>query len=109
MGGSLVLSNLTDTAGREPEHVLHQAVSIGMQRDQLLLDELLVALGGEAQGDRAETAAVVRAGNNERSVSVLSPPPSAETHMHTSDLTSCWNCGWSFMLTINIQSPVTLL
>ena len=103
--GPSVLTDLADTAGGEPEHVLHQPVSIGVQRYQLLLDELLVALGGQAQGDRAETAAVVRAGNNERSVSVLSPPPSAETHMHTSDLTSCWNCGWSFMLTINIQSP----
>ena len=64
MGGSLVLSNLTDTAGREPEHVLHQAVSVGMQRDQLLLDELLVTLGGQAEGDRAKTAAVVRTENN---------------------------------------------
>ena len=27
------------------------------------------------------------------------------SYMHTSDLTSCWNSGWSFMLTINIQSP----
>ena len=62
----LLLGNLTDTAGGEPEHVLHQAVSVGMQRDQLLLDELLVALGGQAQGDRAETAAVVRTGNNAR-------------------------------------------
>ena len=63
-GGGLVLSDLTDTAGREPEHVLHQAVSVGMQRDQLLLDELLVTLGGQTQGDGAETAAVVRTGNN---------------------------------------------
>ena len=65
-GGWLVLSDLTDTAGREPEHVLHQAVSVGMQRDQLLLDELLVTLGGQTQGDGAETAAVVRTGNNAR-------------------------------------------
>ena len=34
-----------------------------MQRDQFLLDELLVTLGGEAEGDGAETAAVVRTGN----------------------------------------------
>ena len=61
---SLVLSNLTNTAGREPEHVLHQAVPVGMERDQLLLDELLGTLGGEAEGDGAETAAVVRTGNN---------------------------------------------
>ena len=65
-GGALFLSNLTDTAGREPEHVLHQAVSVGVQRDQLLLDELLGTLGGETQRDGAETAAVVRTGNNAR-------------------------------------------
>ena len=35
-----------------------------MQSDQLLLDELLVTLGGQAEGDGAETSAVVRTGNN---------------------------------------------
>ena len=35
-----------------------------MQRDQLLLDELLVTLGGQAEGDGAKTAAVVRTENN---------------------------------------------
>ena len=29
------------------------------------------------------------------------------SYMHTSDRTSCWNSGWSFMLTMNIQSPAT--
>ena len=64
--GSLVLRYLTHTAGREPEHVLHQSVSVGVEGDQLLLDELLGTLGGEPQGDGAETAAVVRTGNNAR-------------------------------------------
>ena len=58
--GPSVLTDLADTAGGEPEHVLHQPVSIGVQRYQLLLDELLAALGGEAGGDRAQTPAVVR-------------------------------------------------
>lgn len=58
--GSLVLSDLTHTAGREPEHVLHQPVAVGMESNQLLLDVLLAALGAQAGRDRAETAAVVR-------------------------------------------------
>ena len=58
--GSLVLRYLTHTAGREPEHVLHQSVSVGVEGDQLLLDVLLAALGAQPGRHRAEAAAVVR-------------------------------------------------
>ena len=58
--GSLVLRYLTHTAGREPEHVLHQPVSVGVEGDQLLLDVLLAALGAQPGRHRAEPAAVVR-------------------------------------------------
>ena len=58
--GSLVLRYLTHTAGREPEHVLHQPVSVGVEGDQLLLDVLLAALGAQPGRHRAEAAAVVR-------------------------------------------------
>ena len=58
--GSLVLRYLTHTAGREPEHVLPQPVSVGVEGDQLLLDVLLAALGAQPGRHRAEPAAVVR-------------------------------------------------
>ena len=53
--------DLTDAARGEPEHVLHQAVPVGVESDQLLLDKLLAALGAQPRGHGAQAAAVVRA------------------------------------------------
>ena len=53
--------DLTDAARGEPEHVLHQAVPVGVESHQLLLDKLLTALGAQPRGHGAQAAAVVRA------------------------------------------------
>ena len=53
--------DLTHAARGEPEHVLHQAVTIGMESYKLLLDKLLTALGAQPWGHATQTTTVVRA------------------------------------------------
>ena len=55
--------DLANAAGGEPEHVLDQAISIGVQRHQLLLDKLLAALGAQARGHAAQATTVDRTEN----------------------------------------------
>ena len=55
--------DLTDAAAGEPEHVLHQPVSGGVEGHQLLLHVLLAALGAQAGGHTAQSSAVVRTGH----------------------------------------------
>lgn len=56
-----VPGDLADAARGEPEHVLHQAVSVRMEGHQLLLDKLLGTLSAQPRGHTAQTATVVRA------------------------------------------------
>ena len=56
-----VPGDLTHAARGEPEHVLHQAVSVGMEGHKLLLDKLLATLGAQPRGHAAQAATVVRA------------------------------------------------
>ena len=53
--------DLTHAARGEPEHVLHQAVSVRMEGHKLLLDKLLAALGAQPWGHAAQATTVVRA------------------------------------------------
>ena len=52
--------DLTDAARGEPEHVLHQAVTIGVESYKLLLDKLLTALGAQTRGHTTQAPAVIR-------------------------------------------------
>ena len=52
---------MANTARGEPEHVLHQAVSVGVEGHKLLLDKLLATLGAQPWGHATQTATVVRA------------------------------------------------
>ena len=53
--------DLTYAARGEPEHVLHQAVSVGVESHKLLLDKLLTTLGAQPRGHATQAATVIRA------------------------------------------------
>ena len=100
--------DLTYAARGEPEHVLHQAVSVRMEGHKLLLDKLLAALGAQPWGYAAQATTVVRAAIQVTVIILLRELlrwTQPCTYMHTSDRTSCWNWTWSGILTMNIQSP----
>ena len=83
--------DLTDAARGEPEHVLHQAVTIGVESYKLLLDKLLTALGAQTRGHTTQAAAVVRSEIGDKPRECQYNHAQHTTYMHTSDLTSCWN------------------